>query len=143
MSSTVLWLDNDPVHLQPFIRALADLSLAVSVVSTLLEAEEHLRAHPPSLLILDVMIPTKSEAEEKRYPPEETDLGYKTGLIFFKRHCKFLVENKIKVLVMTVRLDEDILEEFLEAGLPVGSFVTKFKVRDVGSFKSVISRLMA
>lgn len=142
MSKRVLWLDNDAPYLEPYVEALADSGYDATVVTTLSEAEARIKNNQYSLLILDVMIPTKSEEEELNYPPHETDHGHKAGLFFFKRLKSELEYAGTQVLVLTVRLDQRILDEFVEAGLPPLHFDTKYKLREVNVFLDRINLIL-
>jgi hypothetical protein len=46
------------------------------------------------------------------------------------------------VLVMTVRLDQEILDEFVEGGLHREGFSTKFAIRDVTKFLTKVDNLL-
>jgi len=142
MSKKILWLDNDPDYLEPYIDALSDEHYEVRRVSTVAEAEQLLHAEKYDLLILDVMIPTKDAAEEERYRPTDTKRGARTGMLFYVKNREYLVSVGTRVLVMTVRLDAEIVSEFAEAGLDRKWFATKYEVRDVSDFlKKVVARL--
>jgi len=116
------------------VRALRENRYEVEIVTALNDAERSISEASHDLLILDVMIPTKSFDEMERYGPDETDLGNKSGLIFYRRMRKKLGDALPKVLVVTVRLDQGIMREFIEDGLPRERFVTKYEVRDTHDF---------
>jgi CheY-like chemotaxis protein len=134
MSKRILWFDNDPAYLIPFVQALADEGHQVKVVENLTDAERTLAQERFDLMIVDVMIPTKNEQEETRYRPEDTDLGYKTGLLFYKKLKKNLEAAHTAILVMTVRLDKAIMDEFISAGLPPDSYATKYEMSEPADF---------
>lgn len=134
MPKQVLWLDNDVAYIAPYRGVLEDIDYQVTSVRTVGEADFRLRNGSYDLLILDVMVPTKGAAEEKDYPPDQTDFGHKTGLVFYLRKRKELEAAGTRVFVFTVRLDESVKNEFLAAGLPLTNFATKFALRDVDDF---------
>ncbi|MFL6274463.1 MAG: hypothetical protein ACJ74G_04565 [Blastocatellia bacterium] len=142
MPGHILWLDNDPAYLEPYVETLREEKYEVKVVMTVSEAETELQSQPFDLLILDVMIPTKGAAEEARYGPKDTDKGAKTGLLFYLRNKDRLQEVATRVLVMTVRLDEDIVKQFVRSGLSRDCFVTKFEVRDDAVFLNRVEALL-
>lgn len=133
MSRTVLWLDNDPPQIEPYVVALRRDGIDVRVERTVSGAERALEDEP-GLVIVDVMVPTKSSEEERLYSPDETDAGFKTGLVFFRRNGERIRSYGGKILVMTVRLDEEIYNQFISAGLKADEFATKFSLREVPSF---------
>ena len=142
MPKHILWLDNDPRYIEPFALILADEGYDVEVATTLTRADYLLKSRRYDLLLLDVMIPTMSEEEEKRYSPEQTDTGYKAGLVFYKVNRELLDANSTHVLVLTVRMDSGILNEFISAGLPPSCFATKYQMTDVGNFLERIRNLI-
>lgn len=142
MPKRILWLDNDPAYLEPFIEVLTDESYEVEVVATVADAEKALRAHKYDLLVLDVMIPTVNPDEEKRFDPTLTQLGYKTGLIFYTLNKGLITSSGIKILVMTVRLDKSIMDEFVTAGLSPSCFATKYDLRDTTVFLAKIQSVL-
>lgn len=136
MSKRVLWLDNDPSYINVYVKMLKNQPdpYDVTLVSTLTEAQQHLQTGKYDLLILDVMIPTMSEEEEKIYPPTETIQGLNMGLSFYKRNQKMLADSSTKVLVFTARIDKTIKDGFLNAGLSEENLVMKAEVGDVRDF---------
>jgi CheY-like chemotaxis protein len=143
MSKRVLWLDNDEAYIQEYRAALEKEGMYAKAVTTVTEAEEAIRNDSKyDLLILDVMIPTKSEDEELDYPPEETNSGLKTGLVFYRRMKEQLKALGTKVIVMTVRLDKGIREEFKEAGLEEHYYFTKMTLRESPFFVEKIRGLL-
>jgi CheY-like chemotaxis protein len=139
----ILWVDNDPAYISPYIEALEDRGSIVTVVTTAIDAESALNKERYDLLILDVMIPTKSEREEEIYHPEETEYGLKTGLIFYRRNKERLTKTKTQILVVTVRLDKGILDEFMEEGLPRECFSSKLDLSNVEIFLDRVAALEA
>jgi CheY-like chemotaxis protein len=142
MYKRILWLDNDPAYLDPFIDTLKDEGYEVDIASTVSEAEYFLKVRQYELLILDVMIPTVSADEEKRYTPDMTNLGLKTGVVFYIINKELLQKARMQVLVMTVRLDKDIRDEFVNAGLPQNCFATKYELRDASVFLDRIKEMI-
>jgi CheY-like chemotaxis protein len=134
MSKRILWLDNDLAQLQPFVEALEDENYSVKTVESLTEAETYLQEAKFDLMIIDAMIPTLNSNEEMRYQPTETDLGYKTGLVFYQHNRDILQKAGTGVIVMTVRLDKAIKDEFIKAGLPGDAFATKYEMAEPVKF---------
>ncbi len=143
MSSKILWIDNDPAYIDPYVKGLESIGHKVMVATTVIGAESALKADVYDLVILDVMIPTKSDAEEELYRPRETDFGHRTGLVFYRRNKERLARNKTQTLILTVRLDKTILDEFLEEGLPRECFATKLNLRDIQAFLDRVTMLEA
>lgn len=142
MSKRVLWLDNDVAYVSPYKETLEGEGYSVTVARTVNEAHAYLDGGHFDLLILDVMIPTKEADEEEVYPPSVTDYGHKTGLVFYRRNRERLNAANTAVLIMTVRLDENVKNEFLESELPAGNFATKFALRDVNVFLEKIRSII-
>lgn len=142
MTQKILWLDNDLSYIGIYADEMRDNDFEVTVVKSAAEAEVELIKNAYNLLILDVMIPTFNEKEEVDYPPADTEYGTKTGLYFFKRMKPKLEEKNTAILVTTVRLDQKIREEFVEAGLPVDHFATKFALRDAPEFVKKVRSIL-
>ena len=142
VTKKVLWLDNDSAYLEDYVKTLEGAGYVVKVVTNVTAAENELQKGRYDLLLLDVMIPTKSESEEELYPPEATDSGLKTGLVFYQRMKSVLEAGHTAVLVMTVRLDSGILEGFVEAGLDRGQFSTKMALRETQTFMAKIEKII-
>jgi len=142
MTKQVLWLDNDAAYLRDYQDLLAEEGFEVTLATSVSEAEACIETRRYDLLIIDVMIPTKSETEERLYPPDRTDKGFKTGLVFYRRMKSRLDSLGSDVLVLTVRLDQDILSEFLEAGLPRECFATKFQLREAEAFRRKVKAVL-
>jgi CheY-like chemotaxis protein len=138
----VLWVDNDPGYIQPFVLALREEGFAVKVASSVSWAEKLLSSEVFNLLILDVMIPTIDDAEEATYRPEETDDSLKTGLLFYRREKDLLAKQGTRVFVMTVRIDKGIRAEFIASGLPEADFATKMELREIPKFIARINSLL-
>ncbi len=134
----VLWLDNDPGYIRPFVMCLQEAAIEVDVARSALAAEKLLEARTYDLVIIDVMIPTSGEEEERVYPPVETQDGHMTGLLFFRRWQKRLREAGTSILVMTVRIDKGIREQFGAEGLARAEFATKMELRNSMDFRRKI-----
>jgi Response regulator containing a CheY-like receiver domain and a GGDEF domain len=142
MKGRILWLDNDLTYIMPYVAVLRDEGYAVTAVTTPLEAEAAINNSQFELLIVDAMIPTKTESEENLYNPAETDFGHKTGVVFYQRNQKRLTSAKTKVLVLTVRLDRDVANDFFQAGLPRDCFTTKLALRDVRTLSMKVESVL-
>jgi hypothetical protein len=129
-SGTVLWLDNDRAYLQPYVDELIDQDFIVVAVETALEAEQQLQSTSFDFVIIDVMVPTRSDEEESLFSPTETNCGYRTGAVFWHRNRDRFVQGRMGVLVLTLRLDEQIRDELAKDGLPRGNFATKYELSD-------------
>lgn len=139
MPKRILWLDNDSFYIKAYVSALKDRGDVVDVATTVTVADRLLNGNRYDLIIVDAMIPTLNEDEERLFPPEETDRGLKMGVSFYKH---VLQKSDTPVLAMTVRLDETIRNEFENAGLPENAFTTKLAVRTVSSFLEKVDSLV-
>jgi len=135
-------LDNDPAYTRPYVNSLREEGYHVIPVTTVTEAEDFIEKDRADLFILDVMIPTKTEAEEEYYKPEVTDYGHKTGLIFYHRMKDKLRAANTPVLVMTVRLDKPLTNDFVAEGLPQDRFSTKMALCDTPVFLKKVKQLL-
>jgi CheY-like chemotaxis protein len=142
MAKEIIWLDNDAAFVEPYVQQLNDEGYKVSVVETVTEAEEALGGHRYDLLILDAMIPTKNEEEEKRFPPDETNRGLNMGLAFYRRWRGPLRDSETRVLALTVRIDEAIQREFMNLGLPPEGFTRKTRVKRVQDVSQKVRALI-
>lgn len=142
MSKNILWLDNDPTWIDPYVAAIKQMGHEVTVVTTVTKAELAIKSNRYDLLILDVMVPTKTEEEEIAYPPELTKGGTQTGLVFYQRMKELIVAADTRVLAMTLRLDEKIKDAFIAEGLPADSFATRLTLRDVSVFSEKLLALL-
>lgn len=136
MSKRILWLDNDLPYIRPYVNTLRASGYEVNEVVSLSEAETILEQSqiPFALIIIDVMVPTQDESELENYPVEATDFGHKSGLVFYNRIKSRYGQTMPPVAVTTVRLDQDIRNEFIESGLEEKNFLTKYDVRDPADF---------
>jgi len=142
MSKKILWLDNDLAYIAPYVEILQNHGFEVTCASTITEAEKAL-TESYDLFILDVMIPTKTEHEEEVYKPEETDAGRETGLVFYAKMKERVDATDCKWLVLTVRLDEPILKEFLAKGLRREWYDTKMNLRVARTFLGRVQGILA
>ena len=140
--ANILWFDNDPGPLKPYVEGLRMSGHAVTPVTTIADAKAAIGAQDFDLLILDVMIPTKTEAEEAEYKPSETDVGHKTGLVLYRKQREHLTKVGTRVLVLTVRPDSGIVAEFMEAGLPKSNFATKVTLREARDFMAKVNEVL-
>jgi len=138
----ILWVDNDKGYILPFVEALRRNDYEVVVVDNAWEAERRLTSETVDLVIIDVMIPLKSGEGSQVYNPEQTKRGLKTGLLLFRRLREQGRAADGKVLVLSVRIDEKIRQEFLEAGLHPDHFVTKLEVRRVPDFLAKVAEMI-
>jgi CheY-like chemotaxis protein len=146
MTGKILWVDNDRVFLEPHLLRLQVEGYEVVQAFTLTQGMTELETGRFDMLILDVMMPVK-EHEEMRFPPDQTDCGRKSGLVFY-RQCKRtgVLNNRgqreVPVLVFTIREDGEIKAEFLRAGLPPDHFMTKSEGADAGLFAAKVGWLL-
>ncbi len=141
VTGRILWLDNDPGYIQGFVTMMRRSGLEVTVMSSVSAADQALRTDSYDLFLLDVMIPVTDGEELGDYSAVATDEGYKTGLAFYRKH-RAALEGRTTVLVLTVRVDRELKEEFIKAGLPPALFITKMEVRDASEFLKRIKRLL-
>jgi CheY-like chemotaxis protein len=142
----ILWLDNDEAQTTAYVNALTRTGNTVKVVTRISECERLLNESQTSqrydLLILDVMIPTRNEEEEKKYDPSTTERGMATGLAIFREWSARLETMGTKVLALTARLDRTLREKFAATGLPREAFATKFDLRDSREFLARVSKVI-
>jgi len=142
----ILWLDNDLAETKPYVGALARNGYEVTVVKSVSECERGLEDNTVAshfdLLILDVMVPTKNETEEEKYPPDVTQRGMVTGLAVWKQWSDRLSKNGTRTMVLTVRLDQNVRDEFITAQLPKDAFATKLDLRDTEKFVAHVNRVL-
>jgi len=137
----VLWLDNDPGYIVGFVTAANRAGFDVRVVRSVTEAEAALATRTFDAIIVDVMIPLSAAEQAAGYSGEATDYSHKTGLEFYKRRAKML-EDRMLVVVLTVRVDQSIRDEFLAAGLSPERFLTKMELNDARVFVAELKRRM-
>jgi CheY-like chemotaxis protein len=124
--ASILWVDNDKFFLDPFCIALRARHHTVTLAPTLTQMEQCLEEHKYDALILDAMIPTINDFEERLYPPNDTDSGNKTGLAVYRRWRNHLLASGTVVFVWTVLLDVQLRDQFIAAGLPDGCYGNKY-----------------
>jgi CheY-like chemotaxis protein len=142
MAKQILWFDNDLDYLVPYVSELQEAGHEVTTVGSLADADRELSTRSYDLLILDVMIPTRTAEEERTYPPDETDRGNSTGLLYYKRWHDRLKSAGTRVLVLTVRLDSRILAAFGAAGIPKSAVARKLDLRTVEDFTTRVSQIL-
>jgi CheY-like chemotaxis protein len=142
MTRRILFLDNDTAYLKPYKEVLEDDGYEVEVAESVTRAKELLNTSKFDLLILDVMIPPVSEQELLHYKPQETHLGLTTGLLFYKFNQAELQRIGVNVLVMTIRLDKNIMDDFIKAGLSPTAYVTKYAMSDPIEFLGKIHQIL-
>jgi CheY-like chemotaxis protein len=138
----ILWFDNDLVYIKPFIKSLQKKGYSIDRVSKLTEAGEKLQTGTYDLLILDSMITTLDDEEEIEYPPEQTNRGLNTGVCFFSKWKNILAEKNTEVLALTVRMDPDVKQSFINAGLTEENFARKVELRTIPTFFQKIQNLL-
>ncbi len=137
----ILWLDNDKVFLMPFILRLKAEGYTVKQALLLTEGLRELEKNDYDLLILDIMLPVQ-EQEENLFPPNDTNSGLESGLLFYKKY-KGLAENKgIPIFVFTIREDAPIRNKCLDAGLPPRNYMTKIEGADTAIFLARVKELI-
>ncbi len=143
MPLRILWFDNDPGMMRPFIGALERARHVVQVVRTISKAEHELLTSEYNLLILDVMIPTVTTEEEASYAPSVTNHGGHTGLEFWKRHRAKLKEKDTATFIFTVWPDRKVRESFLAEGLDPRNYATKMEICEERPFLDRILEVAA
>ena len=142
MAKDILFIDNDPAASQPYVAELKDSGYQVTVISTLSEAELAVNYRKYDLLVLDAMMPTMSDEEDKIYHPNNNDYQRKEGVIFYRRTKEHLLKSGTPVLVLTVRLDNEIREAFLKEGLPRQNYSTKLALREPAVFINKVKKIL-
>lgn len=130
MAKTILWLDNDPGSTHSYVQMLRRIGYQVESVDTLMKGEEALGERHYDLLLLDVMIPTRGIAEEARYPPEETKMGYEAGFAFFEKMRDRLHAAGTKVMLLSVRPRADLEERMQRLDPKEVTYQGKIAMRD-------------
>lgn len=142
MAKNILWLDNDPAFIAPYVTLLANEGYDVTVVTSLSEAENVLTTNRYDLLILDMMVPTKTDEEERVYDPGLTDAGLKSGVLFYQRMKARLDATGTAVFVLTIGLNSRAVEDFVEAGLPRAHFGSKMNLREASVLLAAIKPIL-
>jgi CheY-like chemotaxis protein len=141
-SKRILWVDNDLGYINTFADNLRAEGYDVKEARFVSAAEALLQKERFNLIILDTMIPVLP-SEEADYPPEETNSTHNTGLIFFKRWKDYLGQAETPILVMTVRVDEEIARQFKDMGLQASHFFTKHELRRWPDFLQQVKNHLA
>jgi len=140
----ILWFDDDVKYIAPFVKALEATGYSVTTARSLTETAAKLDGPERfDMLILDAMITTLSEYEERLYSPADTGRGTATGPFFYKKWKNTLKSKGTIVLALTVRMDVHIKSLFLEAGLPENNFARKVELRKVPTFLKKVVGLLA
>lgn len=137
MNKKILWVDNDVAYLEPYATALKVDGHQVIMAPTVTAARTCLSKYAFDLVIVDMMIPTKTKKEELEFSPIETQHGTQTGLLlgrWIKTHYPSL-----PIIGFSVRLDEEIRKNFMRFGT---DFRTKYALRDVTVFLKYINRIL-
>ena len=140
--ANILWIDNDPAFVLPFAIALDEQEFRVIIARTVSEAEAQLKSEEIAAVILDVMIPVTDAELASGYGSELTDESHKTGLVFYKRLKSVLDERRIPVLVLTVRVDREIVNDFIAAGIEPEAVATKMELREADSLVARVRQLL-
>jgi len=135
----ILWLENDEGQNVGFIVAMRQAGLDVTIARTVTEADRCLAQRRYDVVIVDVMIPVSKQERAAGYDEAATDSSHKTGLEFYRRH-KDDLERQSVVLVMTVRVDRDIRDDFLAAGLASDRFLLKLDLREAPDFVEAVQK---
>lgn len=143
MGKRVLWFDNDLDYLAQYVTELQEAGHTVMTVGSLADADRELTTSAYDLLILDVMIPTKSAEEEVAYPPEATARGTSTGLLYYRKWRDRLKAAGTRVLILTVRLDVNIRAAFIQAGVPASAVAKKLDLRNVDDFMQRVTQILS
>lgn len=138
----ILWIDNDRKYLHPYHIALENNGYLVRFANSVSEGERALNASQFDLLILDVMIPTSEEDERSGYTSSAIELGHSTGLIFYQRNRDLLMKLRVRTMVLTVRVDQNIKNAFLASGLPSHLFFTKSRLVRVSAFVDAVQGVL-
>jgi CheY-like chemotaxis protein len=137
MGRRILWLDNDPGQIRGITKALEAGGDDVTLCRTVSSAEQLIDSERFDLVVLDVMIPT-TDSELADYPYDATGDTLNTGLVFYRRVRDRLAANGTPVVVITVRIDDEIGQSFKEAGLLPNFFITRYEVRNT---KHLLARI--
>ena len=87
--------------------------------------------------------PIEAEDIELGYTIDNTNGADSTGLVFFQRNKKLIENNKSKVLVYTVRGDdEDLKLKFINNGLKPENFINKVACSNVNDLLNEIKRIL-
>ena len=141
MCRRILWLDNDRVFIRPHLRRLLALGYRVMQVMTASDAVKELEESEFDLLIIDVMLPVREE-DESLVPPGETDSGRQTGLVFYRNWYQNYRGRKPPILIFTIREDDQIFSDFVDAGLAENKFMTKAAGADGSDFAEKVRRII-
>lgn len=138
----ILWMDNDRAYLWPHVVRLEAEGYTVVRTYSVSEAERLLKKNGSwDLVIIDPMM-NISEEEEKAYPPSETDGGLKAGEVFYRRMKSCIEEIGAKVVVFTMRDDQEIIDDFTELGISMDKIKYKMDASDTALFIAWIEEIL-
>ncbi len=83
-----------------------------------------------------------SDEEDKMYHPDNHNYEGKEGIIFYRRTKEHLEKSGTFVLVLTVRLDNEIRKIFLNEGLPKKNYSTKLALREPDVFVNKVKGIL-
>ena len=108
-SREIVWADDEPFYLQPFIDMLEMRGFTVRQPHTVKEAKETIAAKPPALAIIDVMMPSGEPDDDV-----ETHGGFRSGVVL----AKWIAQNHptLPFLGRSVAADREVVEFFQTYG---------------------------
>jgi DNA-binding response OmpR family regulator len=133
MSAKILWVDEDFFLIEKQISKLRREGYEVHCCKTAFDGESELLLEKFDLVIIDAMIPILDN-ERLVYTSEETNGGLQTGVVFYRRMKTRLQEINAKTLVLTLRRDQEIVDAFVNEGLPESAVLRKDDFRDMKDF---------
>lgn len=137
----ILWIENNLAWSSPYVFTLRENGYTVDIADSLTVAEDWLSKIQYDLVIIDPSIPILNLEEEEIYPPAATDRGKKAGLALYRRHKERLAQQGTKVMVLTIRAEASIQEEFVAEGLPPANFNAKLVLREVRDFLAKVEEI--
>lgn len=139
----VLWIDNDAEFLGGYADALTGSGFSVDLVTNLSDAAQSLGTVQYDAVIIDMMIPTRSEDEEHLLPPRDTDFGLNAGIAFYRKYRETFTQSGTRPLFLTTRLDARARTLVEEVGLAARNFSTKMEVREPADLVGRVKALVA
>lgn len=118
----ILWIDDDPYQLHPYVLALQDEGFEIIVVSTVSDGRKVMLANDIGLVIVDVML-----------PPETNELvntkgGFESGLVFARWARNNFPHTRI--VGFSHSNDPDVIAWFKKHG---AAFISKFQAEQTSS----------
>lgn len=103
----ILFVDDEPRHMSPYVRQLTEAGLQVSFKDTVDEALEYIEGNPSavSLLVLDIMMPPG-----RSFDSAQTRYGLDTGIRFYERVRRH--SPALPVIILTNVTDERVARRF-------------------------------